>query len=245
MARVLELLDETDVPAFCRTAAAADIQRAIETAMLLECLGIVVGAPGVGKTMTLLDFAARTRGAVYCVMDPAQSSTMPSMLALLSGALGVPAPGRCNSLHQIICNKLKWGRFKVVLIDEAQQLNDRCLDELRCIHDQTGVPFVFAGNESFRDRCNRTRAAAFAQFTSRIGARADLPLSAAADVAALARHAGVHEPRAIAYLEKWSAGASGLREIATLLRLARMAAGAGDIKLAHVKEAASIAGTAQ
>lgn len=236
--------DEEAAPAYCRTPAATDILRVIEYAIELGCIGTVVGAPGVGKTTALRAYAETRKGAVYCVMNPANSS-MPSMLKLVCEALGAPTPGHTNGLHRVVCSALGWNGVEVLLIDEAQHLDDRNLDELRCIHDESGVAMVFAGNESLRSRFNKSQAASFAQFTSRVGPRVDLEMSTAADVAALARYAGAHDPKAIAYLERWNGGTAGLRHVATLLRLGRGIAGDGDIRLAHLKQAAELLEGAQ
>lgn len=239
MPLVLDFVPDPELPAFCRTPAAADILRVIEFAIELECLGTVVGAPGVGKTTTLRAYADGNPGAVYCVMNPAKSS-MAAMLSLVCEALRVPGAGRTDALHGLVCNTLRWGRAEVLLIDEAQHVNDRNLDVLRCIHDETGVPMVFAGNQTLRSRFNNSREASFAQFTSRIGPRAELEMATPADVAALARHAGVHQPKALAWLEDRNTETAGLREVATLLRCGRRIAGKGDIGLDHLEQAAGM-----
>ena len=104
---------------------------------------------------------------------------------------------------------------------------------------------VFSGNETLRSRFNNTRAAGFAQFTSRIGPRIDLKQSTAADVAALALHGGAREPQAIAYLEKRTRGGAGLRQVANFLNLGRAMAGDGAIRVTHLKQAASVLGAVQ
>ncbi len=69
----------------------------------------------------------------------------------------------------------------------------------------------------------------------------DLRASTVADLAVLARHAGVHEPQAIAYLEKHTGRALGLRQAVRLLRMGRKIAGEdGIIRLAHLKQAAGV-----
>ena len=239
MPLVLEFVDDPALPAFCRTPAAADIMRVIEFAVELDCLGTVVGAPGVGKTTTLRTYADGNPGAVYCVMQPSRSS-MAAMLSVVCEALDVPASGRSDALHGLICNTLRWKRVDVLLVDEAQHVNDRNLDVLRCIHDETGVPMVFAGNQTLRSRFNNAREASFAQFTSRIGPRAELEMATPADVAALARHAGVHQPKALAWLEERNTEAAGLREVATLLRCGRKIAGKGEIGLDHLQQASAM-----
>lgn len=238
MSEVEYLVNEGEAPAFCRTPAADAMLGVIELAREMRFIGAIVGAPGVGKTTTLLHFAESTPGAHYCVMNPTRNS-MTAMLATVCESLHC-RPTKSNAdTHDIICSAVEWGSVEVLLVDEAQHLPDPCLDQLRCIYDQAGLPVVFAGNATLRDRFDGGKRAAFAQLTSRIGPRVELDTPTAADVAALARNAGAHHPKAIAYLERYIAGTAGLRQVAALLKVARKLAGDGDIALSHLKMAAA------
>ena len=208
----------------------------------MRCIGSVVGEPGVGKTTAARAYAERVRRARYCVMDPVHD-TMNAMLSLLCGAVCKWSPPcRTLELYQVLCNAICDGRVNVLLVDEAQHVNARNLDVLRGIHDKTRVPLVLLGNATLGSRFNTTRAAAFAQLSSRIGSELYIDGSPEADLHAFARHYGAHEPKAIAFLGKWAADKPGLRQAEMLLRLGRDLAGDGDIKLAHLKQAASIRG---
>ena len=238
MSDIGHLVNEGEVPAFCRTPAADAMLGVITLAEEMQLMGAIVGAPGVGKTTTLRWYAESERGVAYCVMNPAYSS-MSAVLDLVGGAVcGVSACGSARR-YEVACNAIEWNGLDVLLVDEAQHLNDRCLDVLRCMHDETGVALVFAGNENLRSRFNNTTLAAFAQFTSRLGPRVELDTPTAADVAALARHGGAHHPKAIAYLERYIVGTAGLRKVAAILKAARKIAGDGDIAVSHLKMAAA------
>ncbi len=226
---------------FCETPAATDMLRVIGLARKVKCIGAIIGAPGVGKTTTLQHYRAANADARYCVMGATHSS-MSAVLAHACKALGVAPARSCAEMHEIICNALRWGHVAVLLVDEAQHLTDRSLDALRCIHDESGVPIVFAGNHSLRSRFNDDAESAFAQLTSRIGARRDLKGTSAADVAALAGHAGVGETKAVTWLQKRCTGSAGLRMAARLLAAGREIAGDGDIRLAHLRDAAIVLG---
>ena len=241
----LNLIENDECPAVCETQVVGDIRRLIELTQRLGCIGSVVGEPGVGKTTAARHYARRVRRARYCVMDPLHD-TMAGMLTLVCRAFySCGVPYRTVELHEVICNAIMDDRAKVLLVDEAQHLNARNIDQLRCIHDETRVPLVFLGNGSLGSRFNTVRAAAFDQLASRIGPRLYIKASTEADLHAFARHAGVHEPRAIAFLEKWNEGKPGLRQAGMLLEVGRDLAGEGDIKLVHLKQAASIFGSGQ
>ena len=226
--------------AFCRTPTADAILSTIDRALEMRCIGTVVGAAGTGKTSTLRWYASTAEGARYCVMNQAKASlgaVLAQVCEALSGSVG---NGRPYDLYDIICNAIGLNRIRVLMVDEAQNVNDRNLDVLRSIHDDTGVALIFAGNDTLRSRFGNTQAAGFAQVTSRIGARVELDMPTVADVAALARHAGVHHPHAIAFLEELVDNRSGLRAIARLLKVTREHEGGdGDLGLSHLKMAAN------
>ena len=242
MPEAIDLVNIEEAPAFCQTQAMGDIWRLIECTQQLECIGSVIGEPGVGKTTAAQAYAEDVDGAYHCVMDPVHD-TMNAMLSLVCRAV-CPwgAPVRSLELYHVICSAVRDGNMKVLLVDEAQYLNARNLDVLRGIHDKTRVPLVLLGNASLGSRYNTARAAAFAQLDSRIGPKLYIKTSTEADLRAFARHAGVHEPKAIAFLEKWSEGTAGLRQAAMLVEAGRDIAGDGDIKLAHLKQAANVLG---
>ena len=208
--------------AFCPTPVARQIHKVIDLVRMYPEIGMgaIVGAPGVGKTTALLRYAAEKPGVRYCVMSPAQAS-MSRMLARVYEALDGPTRVTAAAdLHERLRKVIQDRSPEALLVDEAQHLDDRSLDELRCIHDETGLPIVFAGNEGLRSRVIATGAAAFAQFASRIGSRLEIDAASADDVRALAEHYGIVDDSAVSWLAKRCVGTSGLRTVARLMALA-------------------------
>lgn len=229
---------------FCETPTAADIFRLLEYCQAARELGLIAGAPGLGKTTALRHYAETRDQAYYVVLNPACSS-MSSSLARIAEALGTFTVRRIAETHEIICNRLDrlGAGGALLLIDEAQHLNDQAVDQLRCIHDEMGVGMVFAGNHTLRSRFNNTRAAAFAQFTSRIGMRLMLDGPDAGDVLALCRQWDIGGAREVAFLERQATPDGGLRVVAKLAARARDLAPAGQrVQLNHLKAAAKIMG---
>lgn len=242
MPEAFNLIGDDERLAVCETQVVGDIRRLIELTRRLGCIGSVVGEPGVGKTTAAHEYAKRERRARCCVMNPVHD-TMAGMLSLVCAAFyPCGAPVRSIELQEVICNAIRDDRVTVLLVDEAQHLNARNLDHLRCIHDETEVPMVLLGNASLGSRFNTARSAAFDQLASRIGPQLYIKASTQADLHAFARHAGVHEPKAIAFLETWNEGKLGLRQARLLLDVGRDFAGESDIKFDHLKQAASIMG---
>ena len=226
--------------AFCQTPAATEMLAVLDWTIKLKSLGTIVGPPGLGKTTVLRHYADENRGAIYCVISPAEHS-MSRMLRRVADALRLPQLYRgAAALERAICEDVRCRRPRVLMIDEAQHLEDRALDELRCIHDETGLPIVFAGNESLRARSTPGAPAAFAQFVSRIGPRAHVTATGD-DIAALAAHYGVADPKAVAWLREACAGIGGLRVAGRLLAVCRET-GRGRVSLADLKGAALLLG---
>lgn len=232
---------EMDAGAFCMTPAAAEMLSVVGIARAHRFLGAIVGAPGVGKTTALQHYAEEHAEARYCSMDLRARSMTGMMRIVCEAVSGWPARS-CAEMHEMICDSLRHRGVEVLLVDEAQFLSEDCLDQLRCIFDQTGTPIVFAGNHALRARVNGGKETAFAQFASRIGVWRDLRGTTAADVDALAGQAGVAEAKALAWLRERCTGAAGMRTASQLLPAARKLAGADKIRLAHLEAAARACG---
>lgn len=230
-------------PGFCRTPAADEILGVLEQVLTYGNIGTVVGAAGVGKSTALKFFAEENPGTVYCAMNPAEAS-MRHALVRIAKAID-PATSHNMSVARAygkICDLIEWGKewgkAEMLLIDEAQLLNDKTLDTLRCIHDQTEVPIVFAGNRNLRERISADSDAAFAQFASRVADRVDIAATTENDVEALAAHYGIADAKALEWLRERCARTYGLRTMAQLLPVARDFAGNGRIAISHIKKAA-------
>ena len=229
----------------CPTPAFERMSDVTRLTVKLGSLGSIIAAPGVGKTTTLRHYADTSPGARYCAMAPSTKS-MTAMMALVCEALNASPASSCARTHGVICNAIKWVAVTVLLVDEAQHLSDVCLDELRCIHDETGVPMVFAGNHSLRTRFGGGKESAFAQLTSRIGPRFEQKATTAADVKALAGHFGVTDPKAVSWLTRRCAGLGGLRDASRLLKLAGdLVKAPADIRVKHLEDAAVVLGGAK
>ena len=167
------------------------------------------------------------------------------MLVRVCKAIGLAADRTvAGRLHGEICRFIRDSALQALLIDEAQHLEDHGLDELRCIHDQTHLPIVFAGNESLRARVTTGNASAFAQFTSRIGPRLEVKSAGAEDVAALAGRYGIADEVAVSWLAKRCCGTGGLRVVSRLMSVAKGVAGKDAVRLSHLKDAATLLGGA-
>ena len=88
---------------------------------------------------------------------------------LIAEQLGVRERVARKQTAEII-NKLR-GSGRVLIIDEAQHLNARALDHLRCISDESGIGICFIGNHQVYRKLLGSQEADFAQMFSRLGMR--------------------------------------------------------------------------
>lgn len=234
--------------AICMTPSIQDMLRVIEIVRENRenlRIGAIVGAPGIGKT-TLLNWhhKANPDGSVYCCITP-DKGDMKHALGSLAGAVAFHLRGCSGRVaFDAIVREIDPYAAPVVLIDEAQLLKDDALDAFRCLSDKARLPMVFAGNHSMRARITDDVSSSFAQFSSRIGARADIEATTPEDIEALARYKGIKDRKAVAWLCKKCAGVAGLRNAAKLIDTAK-GLNKDAIELIHLTKAAEFLGMAK
>lgn len=243
MADIIQFTPRPAAPGFVETETARRIERTVAYIHAARDIALIVGSPGVGKTTALKHCADTIAGVHYVVINPSAGAVAAS-LARVCEALEASIPPTRARMHDALCRHIEWcSRDFTLVIDEAQHLNDQAVDQLRCVHDETGLALVFVGNATLKSRFNNTRVASFAQFTSRVGARLVLDHPSAGDVAALCRSCGIEGANETTWLGQQAEGPGGLRIIDKLVRAAGpMVRGPGAIRLEHLKAAAEMLG---
>ncbi|MYH71070.1 MAG: AAA family ATPase [Acidimicrobiia bacterium] len=210
-------------PPFCETPHWDEILGVIELSMTLQVMGAVIGAPGVGKTMAFKHYLTRNKRARYVSASPANAHPREA-LAMVAEAFGhnIHDTRGISRRYQIVRRMMLSGDVDVILIDEAQHLTDRSLDLIRTIWDTTGVPIVFAGNHSLRERVDVYGEGAFVQFASRIGPKSTIEAVDPRAVETVARQRGVTDKAAIKWLQSACPMKGGLRLLDRLISTARL-----------------------
>lgn len=114
---------------------------------------IVLGEPGEGKTITVLDFCLHNKiPSYYYRCSP--NTTMNSLLIFIANAIGVRVVGGNDEVQNRIQKKLQQNPNYCFVFDEAEYLaygNATKIDVLRQIFDETDVSMILCGTYVLKD----------------------------------------------------------------------------------------------
>lgn len=209
-------------PAYFETATAKRIHTALQYAQVAGDFTVVYGAPGLGKTCSINQYARQGASCWVATMSTATSSIV-TCLEEVCAAVGLePGSGAARMQRALVKRLADSGG--ILIIDEAQHLKLDALEVLRALHDQAGVALALVGNETVYSRLTGgNRSANFAQLYSRVGKRVSLTKPHEEDVKAMAAAWGLEGPAAD-IVKDIAATPGALRSVTKVLRLATMVA---------------------
>lgn len=172
-------------PGFVVTPAARAFFAVMEHAQFAPDFCVIVGEPGVGKTSAAMHYQAQTRN-VWMITGEKCATTPGALLMDLAEAVGLGSVDReLKRISRAIVRKVR-DTGGLIVADEAQNWSSDALDQLRTIHDLSGLGVVMIGNPTIYARLEGgTKRANFAQLYSRLGMRVTRPRATKADVDAL------------------------------------------------------------
>ena len=202
---------------------------------------IIVAAmgPGTGKTTTAENYRASVTNAWRATMAPSTAGVNNMQIEVLEALGERDAVGTPQKLSRRIKDKVR-GSGGLLIIDEAQHLSEKSVEEIRSWHDDTGVGIALLGNESVIGRLEGgNRRAAYAQLYSRVGMRMVQNVPSLADADEIAHAWNVEDDKQFSFLRSVSQKPGGLRSVTMVLELGSMlAAGEGrTVKLSHLQDA--------
>lgn len=226
-------------PSFVLTPTAENIFSILTFAQMAPDFGVVVGAPGIGKTTAINEYRRRSTNVFLVTAEPTLSSPY-NLLSALAIAAGVDEK-RNAFISRAIAARMR-DASALVVVDEAQHLSSQALDQLRALHDVAGAGVVVAGNESVLRRLqggDGPAAALYAQLSSRVGMRLTQARARARDICDLLAAWSVTDQAELEFLKQIARKPGALRSLTKTLRLASMiAVGAGEARgLKHMKAA--------
>ena len=208
-------------PTFVMTPTATKVMTALQHAQVLGDMALIVGAPGVGKSASARQYAAKTPRVVTATASPAVR-TVSAILSTIITAITGRAPTYRVRVECTNFIRQALGSGWLLVIDEAQHCDFEALEELRAIHDATKCGLVLMGNASVLSRIEGAqRDPAYAQLFGRAGWRVRLDRSDLADVAPVLETMGVTAPEVVEYCRQIAARDS-LRVVIKVVRGALM-----------------------
>lgn len=136
------------------TTVAMNIFRVGQMVLENQTIGMAVGPTGIGKTRCARELARRTSGAIFMTVIFGCYNPR-GLIRLLADALTLNKPlgqglAHLTKLDRVI-NCLR-GTNRLLVLDEAHNLNDEALEVLRQIQDQTECPILLLATKDLRDR---------------------------------------------------------------------------------------------
>lgn len=230
-------------PTFFKTRTAAEIEEALKWAQRSPELIMITQPAGSGKTMTCRHYRA-TCPHVYMVTMSPHTRTVHGMMVDLAAELEVMQHNPAK-LTRAIGNRLaRAGAPTLLIVDEAQNLQDEAIDQLRHFVDVYECGVALIGNDEIHSRFIRrsdiqSGGGSHAQLKSRIGKRLYYAKPHREDLLAFIEAWGVTDTKTTEFLLGIGMKGGALRQIDKTLKLASMVAhGNGEaVTLDYVKRA--------
>lgn len=208
-------------PGFQPLPTAARVLSALAYVQMAGDIGVIYGGAGLGKSGACEHYQASNPN-VWMVTISESSSGLVTALQEISEALAQGVDGGAREMSKRIRRKVK-GTNGLLLLDEAQHLGYQALEEIRQIHDATGIAIALVGNEGLFSRMAGGRGAEkLDRLFSRVGKRLALRQSSEADVLGLVKAWGIFDSKCHALLLQIARGPGALRTLTKTLRLAVM-----------------------
>lgn len=160
---------------FAMTTAAQDVFRIAQYSATERKIGVVVGKPGCGKTISVTEYKKRNPNCILIEIPPIVSQK--TLLQDICGELKIPIYSTSSEkkssvipsavLFREIIDKLS-GTKRLLIADEGENLTTGCLEVLRRIHDFTRVGILLSGTNKLLDRLRGPRRE-LQQLYSRVG----------------------------------------------------------------------------
>lgn len=238
-ARDTTYIDAPEIPGYFETQTASEVLALLHWAQRGKMVCIPIGS-GLGKTTAAEHFAELYPHIYIATIPPSCGSQGPMQVAVLD-ALGVEnASGTPHGLTSMIIDRLRKMHRPVLIIDEAQHLTVKALEEIRFWSFKAGVGIAMMGDIRLAHLINNgTGKNDLPQLRSRTKMMPARTLPYVQDVEALAAAWNVHEKRAVQEIGRIAQRPGALRLATQALEMAAMLAASEQavLGLSHIQEA--------
>lgn len=222
----LDLMErKTENPAFVMTKCATNVMLACAYAQSHGDIALIYGEAGLGKTVALSEYANSHDNVLYIQLNSCEKSPKGVCERVLE-AMGRPVYGVDRKLVNEIVGRLT-SHPRLLVLDEAQHLNQRALETLRGINDVTHTGLVLCGNPTVYDQMHGKRQAYFAQLYSRIGIRRRATAPTKQEISSIFTQSPLND-ECCELLHKLSIADGGLRNAVQVYNLAVVLAATTD-----------------
>jgi DNA transposition AAA+ family ATPase len=228
-------------PRFVETSVARQVIQALTFAQTGPTMALITLGSGLGKTVALQWYQNSRAHAYRVAIEPVEGKAR-FMLRKIARVLGIPDQFRIADYAGKIAERLKrdGGRQPLLMIDEAQNLSDDAVNQLRFLLDEAQCGLALAGNEDLMARysLSATREG-YGQIHRRVGVRVHVKQAPTADVDLILQEIGVSDADMVRLAHQIAARPGGLGQVVDTFKLASMLAfGSGEALAAgHVKAA--------
>lgn len=218
-------------PAWVETPTSARILSGLRYAQMAQDLVLILGGAGVGKTKTIERYRNQQPNVWVVELTPATGGEIAAMEEIVI-ALGVRDYARTSGhLFRTILSKVR-NTNGLLILDEAQHLTVKALDQVRAILDQGQIGLVLAGNERvYSQMTGGNRAAYLDRLYSRVGQKIILRKATTKDADAIIDAWGFEDARCREPLRAIASKPGALRQLNKVLRLAAAYAKSQNHKL--------------
>ena len=226
------------------TSAAEVVLAAIERCGRFGHNGLVIGAPGVGKTRALEEAVRRSdegEGPLVGLVT-VTGLTGKSAMALLQDVaphLGVRTVHNVAATLKLLCSQVSCA--PILLFDEAQNLAPGLARDLLAISEQARIQMLFLGNDEALKLVN-SRKSAIQQIARRLPIREEIDSILDADADLLAGLYDVEGPEALQLCRALAKAhhADGIGKVLPIARAVAEAAGSRTVISDHLREALAL-----
>lgn len=150
-----EKMIETDTKDFVKTQITTNIWGLLDYIRKRRAISMVYGDSGVGKTKAVVEWVKDKSDVILLTARPTLS-TSKEIMKTLAEELKTRATGTQGDIARGVIKKLK-GTDKMVIVDEAQLLTIKAIDELRSLNDdpETKTAVVLVGNHPLYEKINK------------------------------------------------------------------------------------------
>lgn len=212
-------------PGFVTTPTAARVLGALAYAQMAGDIAVSYGNAGVGKTSSCEHYRDSSPNVWIATMTPSTAGVV-TALEEICDSLNLAPGGGARKMAKAIGRRVR-DTHGLLIVDEAQHLSVAALDEIRGIHDATGIGIALVGNDGvFARMAGGRNAQQLDRLYSRVGKRLSLRQSSEADIIALIGAWGIDDTKCRKTLIEIARRPGALRTLTKTLRLASMHAAA-------------------